>query len=234
MQLKGEYQIAAPRERVWAMLNDADVLRACIPGCESLEADGPEAFKAKVTTKIGPVKATFNGAVTLSNMNPPASYTITGEGKGGVAGFAKGGADIDLAEDGDATILTYTADAQVGGKLAQLGGRLIESTARKMADQFFGKFVKMAGGDVAEPVSEAAESEEEGVVFAAMHKVEDAASDALHGAEDVVADAAHQISDAAHKAEESLEREAAAGTLGGPIVWGLLVLAAIILFYLIF
>ena len=217
MQLTGEYHIPAPRDRVWAMLNDADVLRACIPGCDSLEVDGPDAFKAKVTTRIGPVKASFNGAVTLSNMNPPESYTITGEGKGGVAGFAKGGADIKLADDGAGTLLTYTADAQVGGKLAQLGGRLIDSTARKMADQFFGKFTEMAGGE------KPAAPEEEGAFTAA-----------IHGAEEAVSDAAHQVADAAHKAEEGLEREAAAGTLGGPFVWGLLVLAAIIVFYLIF
>lgn len=217
MQFSGEYHIPAPRERVWAMLNDADVLRQCIPGCESLEADGPEAFKAKVTTKVGPVKATFNGAVTLSDLNPPESYKITGEGKGGVAGFAKGGADINLAEDGaDATILTYTADAQVGGKLAQLGGRLIDSTARKMADQFFGKFSEMASGGAEAKPAEA-----------------EAATGILHEAEEAVGEAAHQVAEAAHKAEEELEREAAAGTLGGPIVWALLVLAAIILFYLI-
>jgi len=231
MQLTGEYHIPAPRDRVWAMLNDADVLRACIPGCDSLEEDGPDAFKAKVTTKIGPVKASFNGAVTLSNMNPPESYTITGEGKGGVAGFARGGADIKLVEDGDGTILTYTADAQVGGKLAQLGGRLIDSTARKMADQFFGKFTEMAGG---EKPAEAGAVKEEGALTAALHKAEEVAADAVHTAEEAVSEAAHQVADAAHKAEEGLEREAAAGTLGGPFVWGLLVLAAIIIFYLIF
>ena len=218
MQLTGEYRIPAPRERVWEMLNDADILRASIPGCEKLEAEGSDTFNAKVTTKIGPVKATFNGAVTLSNLNPPESYTITGEGKGGVAGFARGGADIKLAEDGDATVLTYTADAQVGGKLAQLGGRLIDSTARKMADRFFGKFSELAGGEAAAQAAEA----EEGVI-----------AGAVHGAEEAVSEAAHQLSDAAHKAEESLEREAAAGTFGGPIVWALLVLAAIIIFYLI-
>jgi carbon monoxide dehydrogenase subunit G len=225
MQLSGEYHIPAPRDRVWSMLNDPDVLRACIPGCDSLEADGADAFKAKVTTKIGPVKASFNGAFTLSNINPPESYTITGEGKGGVAGFAKGGADINLAEDGDGgTVLTYTADAQVGGKLAQLGGRLIDSTARKMADQFFGKFSEMAaGGAPAEAAAPEQAKAEEGA-FAA----------AVHSAEDAVGEAAHQVVDAAQKAEEELEREAAVGTLGGPMVWGLLVLAAIIIFYLIF
>ena len=103
MELKGEYRVPAPREHVWAMLNDPDVLRECIPGCESLEGSAAEGFAARVTTKVGPVKATFNGQVTLSNVNPPESYTISGEGKGGVAGFAKGGADVHLAPDGDAT-----------------------------------------------------------------------------------------------------------------------------------
>src|SRR3712207_7892821 len=100
MELKGEYRIPAPRDQVWAMLNDPGVLRDCIPGCESLEGSASEGFSARVTTKIGPVKATFNGSVSLSNLNPPESYTISGEGKGGVAGFAKGGADVLLREDG--------------------------------------------------------------------------------------------------------------------------------------
>lgn len=141
MQFSGEYHIPAPRERVWAMLNDADVLRQCIPGCESLEADGADAFNAKVTTKVGPVKATFNGAVTLSDLNPPESYKITGEGKGGVAGFAKGGATVSLkdGEDGG-TVLSYDVEAHVGGKIAQVGQRLINGAAKKTADQFFENF----------------------------------------------------------------------------------------------
>jgi carbon monoxide dehydrogenase subunit G len=146
MELKGEYRIPAPRERVWAMLNDPAVLKDCIPGCESLEGSPAEGFAARVTTKVGPVKATFNGEVKLSNVKPPESYTISGEGKGGVAGFAKGGADVHLAEDGAAaTVLTYAVNAQVGGKLAQLGARLIDSTAKKIADEFFSSFAKKAG-----------------------------------------------------------------------------------------
>ncbi len=217
MDLSGEYRIPAPRERVWAMLNDAEVLRECIPGCEELEKTADNAFSARVTIKVGPVKTTFNGAVTLENINAPESYTIAGEGKGGVAGFASGSADVHLAEDGDVTILTYTAKARVGGKLAQLGSRLIDSTARKLAGQFFTKFAEMAGGkpEVEVPV-------EEGALAGALHKVED-----------TVSEAAHQLSDSAHKAEEALERQAARGVLGGPLVWGLLALAAIILFYII-
>ncbi len=217
MDLSGEYRIPAPRERVWAMLNDRDVLRVCIPGCEELEQTADNAFSARVTTKVGPVKATFNGAVTLENINPPEGYTIAGEGKGGVAGFASGGADVHLAEDGAETILTYTASAKVGGKLAQLGSRLLDSTARKLADQFFAKFAAMAGGE-----PEAGAPAEEGAIAGALHKVED-----------TVSEAAHQLSDSAHKAEEALERQAARGVLGGPLVWGLLALAAIILFYII-
>jgi len=152
MDLKGEYRIAAPREHVWALINDPTVLAACIPGCEGLEGTPEKGFTARVTTKIGPVKATFAGEVTLSNINAPESLTISGEGKGGVAGFAKGGADVHLAEDGSDTVLTYLAKAQVGGKLAQLGARLIDSTAKKLADEFFEKLA----GKAAVPNSEAA------------------------------------------------------------------------------
>ncbi|MGI9499239.1 MAG: SRPBCC family protein, partial [Geminicoccaceae bacterium] len=110
MDMNGEYRIAAPRETVWAGLNDPETLRASIPGCESLEKTGDTSFSAKVVAKVGPVKAKFGGDVTLSNINPPESYTISGEGKGGAAGFAKGGADVKLADDGEGgTILTYTA-----------------------------------------------------------------------------------------------------------------------------
>jgi carbon monoxide dehydrogenase subunit G len=145
MELRGEQRIAAPREHVWALLNDPAVLRDCIPGCETLEGSAADGFAARVTTKIGPVKATFNGAVTLSNVNAPESYTISGEGKGGVAGFAKGGADVHLAAEGGVTVLTYVVNAQVGGKLAQLGSRLIDSTAKKLAEQFFTCFATKAG-----------------------------------------------------------------------------------------
>ena len=141
MDMNGEYRIAAPREKVWEGLNDPEILRASIPGCESLDKTGDNAFSAKVVAKVGPVKATFGGDVTLSNMNPPESYTISGEGKGGAAGFAKGGADVKLADDGEGgTILSYTAKADVGGKLAQLGSRLIDGTSKKMADEFFSNF----------------------------------------------------------------------------------------------
>jgi carbon monoxide dehydrogenase subunit G len=144
MEIKGEYLIDASREKVWALINDPDMLAKCIPGCDDLQGTPEDGFSARVTTKIGPVKATFNGAVTLSNVNPPESYTISGEGKGGVAGFAKGGADVLLVDEGGEgkqTRLTYNVKAQVGGKLAQLGSRLIDSTAKKLAGEFFTNLV---------------------------------------------------------------------------------------------
>lgn len=157
MDMKGEYRIAARREEVWALINDPAVLRACLPGCDSLEGTPETGFAARVTTKIGPVKATFAGNVALSNVNAPESLTISGEGKGGVAGFAKGGADVHLAEDGGQTVLTYLAKAQVGGKLAQLGARLIDSTAKKLADEFFEKLAAQAASaaqdDAARPAA---------------------------------------------------------------------------------
>ncbi|MCW4115156.1 carbon monoxide dehydrogenase subunit G [Aurantimonas sp. MSK8Z-1] len=137
MDLKGEYRLAAPRQAVWEALNDPQVLRACIPGCTELERIDATHMTATVVTKIGPVKATFAGEVRLENIQPPERYTITGEGKGGIAGFAKGGADVHLAEDGEGTVLSYDVKAQVGGKIAQLGSRLVDSTARKLAEQFF-------------------------------------------------------------------------------------------------
>ena len=133
MNMSGEQRIEASVERVWEALNDPEVLKASIPGCESLEKKSDTEMTATVTLKIGPVKAKFNGEVELKNLNPPYSYTIAGEGKGGIAGFAKGGADVTLAEDGGATVLTYTAKADVGGKIAQLGSRLIDSTSKKLA-----------------------------------------------------------------------------------------------------
>lgn len=140
MEIKGEYKIAAPREKVFAALNDPSVLKECIPGCESLEKLSDTEMTAKVRLRIGPVSASFTGKVTLSDIDPPNGYRIAGEGQGGVAGFAKGGAVVTLREDGADTILEYNADAQVGGKIAQVGARLITGTARKLADEFFGKF----------------------------------------------------------------------------------------------
>jgi carbon monoxide dehydrogenase subunit G len=141
MDMTGEYRIPASRARVWAALNDPETLRASIPGCESLERVSDEGFAATVVAKVGPVRAKFKGQVTLSDLNPPEGYKIAGEGKGGAAGFAKGGADVKLVEESaELTVLSYTARADVGGKLAQLGSRLIDATAKKMADEFFENF----------------------------------------------------------------------------------------------
>ncbi len=147
MNLSGEHRIEAPRDKVWAALNDPDILKQAIPGCEQIEKTSATEFTATVKTKVGPVSAKFSGIVRLSDLDPPHGYTISGEGKGGAAGFAKGGAKIRLEEDGAATILHYEVDAQVGGKLAQIGSRLIDGTARKLAGQFFDNFAAA----VAEP-----------------------------------------------------------------------------------
>lgn len=140
MDMTGEYRIPAPRQRVWEALNDPLVLRQAIPGCEQLDKISDQEMTARVKAKVGPVSATFSGKVTLGDLNPPESYTISGEGSGGVAGFAKGGARVNLAEDGADTVLRYEAKADVGGKLAQIGSRLVQGTAKKMADDFFGRF----------------------------------------------------------------------------------------------
>ena len=143
VDMQGEERIEAPIAKVWEALNDPEVLKACIPGCESLEKKSDTELAATVALKIGPIKARFAGEVELQNLKPPYSYTIAGEGKGGIAGFAKGGADVVLKEEGEnATLLTYTAKADVGGKIAQLGSRLIQSTSKKLAAQFFSEFNK--------------------------------------------------------------------------------------------
>ncbi len=145
MDMNGTQRIEATREKVYAALNDTEVLKQCIPGCETIEKLSDTQMRATVTLKVGPVKASFKGMITLSDLDPPNGYKITGEGSGGAAGFAKGGADVRLTADGNATILDYTAKADVGGRLAQLGGRLIDGTANKLASEFFGKFGAIVG-----------------------------------------------------------------------------------------
>jgi carbon monoxide dehydrogenase subunit G len=151
MDMTGEYRISAPRQKVWEALNDPEILKRCIPGCEELIKVSDTELTAKVTARVGPVSAKFTGKVVLSDINAPVSYKISGEGQGGVAGFAKGGANVDLDDDGGETVLRYSATAQVGGKLAQIGSRLIDSTAKKMANDFFGKFAEEVGA--AEPAA---------------------------------------------------------------------------------
>ena len=147
VDMQGEEKISAPIDKVWAALNDPDMLKACIPGCEMLDKKSEKGLSATVALKIGPIKARFNGEVELKNLKPPYSYTIFGEGKGGIAGFAKGGADVTLTVIGpNETVLTYVAKADVGGKIAQLGSRLIQSTSKKLAGQFFDTFNKRVSG----------------------------------------------------------------------------------------
>ncbi len=198
MEMTGSYQIPASRDKVWAALNDPVVLKACLPGCEQLDKLSDTEMAATVKAKVGPVSATFKGNVTLSNINPPNGYTITGEGKGGPAGFAKGGADVSLSDDDGVTLLTYAVKAQVGGKLAQVGARLIDATAKQMADQFFAAFAEKVGT-------------EDG--FAAVE---------------------HEVEEVIKIAEERAEGAAARGFLGGPQMWGLIALAAVIVILLIF
>ncbi|HUA52665.1 MAG TPA: carbon monoxide dehydrogenase subunit G, partial [Candidatus Sulfotelmatobacter sp.] len=150
MDMTGETLIPAPRDAVWRALNDPEVLRQAIPGCETIEKVSDTEFSAKVVAKVGPVRATFTGQVQLSDLDPPNGYRISGEGKGGPAGFAKGGATVKLSDADGGTKLNYTVDAQIGGKLAQIGSRLIDATARSMAQDFFGRFSKLvAAGDSA-------------------------------------------------------------------------------------
>ena len=158
MQMSDEILIEAPREKVYAALNDPEILKRAIPGCEEMERISDTELTAVAVVKIGPVKAKFKGQVTLSDIDPPNGYTITGEGKGGAAGFAKGGAKVSLIEDGDATILRYEVRADVGGKLAQVGARLIEGTAKKLAADFFAAFSKAVAGAEEKP-AEAAPSQ---------------------------------------------------------------------------
>lgn len=140
MDITGEHRIAAPREKVWAALFDVETLKACIPGCKELEQTSPTSFAAKVQLKVGPVSATFAGTVELQDIDAPNGCRIVGQGNGGIAGFAKGGSQVALAEEGGETVLSYDAKAEVGGKLAALGGRLVQATSRKLADQFFSAF----------------------------------------------------------------------------------------------
>ncbi len=148
MELNQRVQIPVAQDVVWDNLNDPEVLKASLPGCQEFVPKGENEFDIVVVAKVGPVKATFKGEVALSDVNPPDSYNISGNGKGGVAGFAKGGAEVALAPDeGGGTIMTYVVKATVGGKLAQIGSRLVSGAARKMADDFFGNFVRLVSGD---------------------------------------------------------------------------------------
>lgn len=175
MKIDGQNEIAAPPEKVWAALNDPEVLRASIPGCQSLEKTSDTEYKATVKTKVGPVRATFNGQVELTDLNPPTSYTLSGRGAGGAAGSARGVARVRLEPRGDNTLLTYDVDAEVTGKLAQLGSRLILSTTKMLAGKFFDKFEEIVG----QPPEAAESAVAEGAQIIEEEEVEDAAADEL-------------------------------------------------------
>lgn len=146
MEITGEYRIPAPQERVWQALNDPQVLKACIAGCQQLERIADNEFAAIVSTKVGPVSATFRGSVNLSELEPPNGYTLVGQGQGGAAGFARMKARVGLKPDAGDTVLSYAAQAEIGGKLASVGSRLVQSVARKNADDFFSAFARQLGG----------------------------------------------------------------------------------------
>ena len=155
MEMKGEQRIAAPRTRVWEALNDPNVLRQCIPGCQTLDKVGDDRLEAIVEIKIGPIGARFKGAVTISDSKPPESYRISGEGQGGTVGNAKGGAKVHLTEVDGGTLLSYEVEAQVGGRLAQLGGPIIDATAKQLAGKFFTKFGEVVGAPAVAPATTA-------------------------------------------------------------------------------
>lgn len=222
MEMSGESRIPASIDKVWAALNDPEILKASIPGCQSLEKTSDTEMTATVQAKVGPVKATFKGNVTLSNIDPPNGYTISGEGKGGVAGFAKGGADVNLTPDGDGTLLAYKVNAQVGGKLAQIGARLIDATAKQMADQFFAAFAANVAGPAAPDTA----------LLSDAPPLAPTLDD--RGETAVVADVINDPEVTAEAVEERLEMAAAKGVLGGPYVWGLLALIVVIVLILIF
>ena len=251
MELTGEHRIPAPRQRVWEALHDTDILKACITGCQELEMADDGSMKAKVTAKVGPVKATFNADVEIVNSEPPQSYTLKGEGKGGVAGFAKGSADVSLAEDGEETILTYDAKAQVGGKLAQLGSRLVDTTAKKYAADFFTCFVEKmaersgtapAATEAAAPAAAAAApaATAAGVAATAGSGTAATADDDGPLSSEIIeegldeAEIAYQSPpiDSPHledTIEEELEEAAARFSWGGAVMWGMLAFAVVIL-----
>lgn len=159
MDLTGDVRIPAAREAVWRALNDPEVLRRCIPGCERMEREDGDVFTATVAAKVGPVSAKFSGKVSLQDVDAPNGYRLVGEGTGGVAGFGKGEAAVALSVEDGATILSYIAKAKVGGKLAQIGQRLVDATARKLADDFFTRFAAEFAAEMAEPAADSAPAE---------------------------------------------------------------------------
>src|SRR5512138_3006610 len=166
MEMSGEQRIPAPQQKVWSALNDPEVLKACVPGCESIERTADNEYQVLMVARVGPVSAKFKGKLKLSDIRPPSSYSIGFEGQGGAAGFAKGGAHVRLSEEDDKTLLSYDVKASVGGKLAQIGSRLVDAAAKKVADDFFRNFNEKVGAEPDEDdtfvmVAQAAEHEKE-------------------------------------------------------------------------
>ena len=161
MKMNGEIRVPTDRETVWRALNDPEVLKECLPGCQEIEKTSETEMTATLVIKVGPVKATFAGGVTLSDLDPPNGYTISGQGQGGAAGFASGEAKVRLVADGGETVVHYDVDAKVGGKLAQIGSRLIDSTAKKLSKQFFDSLAEKLGGGEEAEAEDAAEPEPE-------------------------------------------------------------------------
>jgi uncharacterized protein len=221
MDMTGERRIPAPRQVVWNALNDPEVLKASIPGCESLEKQSDTAMTARAAVKVGPISARFTGNVQLADLDPPNGYTISGEGQGGVAGFAKGGAKVALADDGADTLLRYEVHAQVGGKLAQLGARLVDASAKQMADQFFDRFSArvapaqpepVAAGPTAAPIAAAAVPAVTAAPTAA------APTAAAAPASEPVFPAVHPPSPAAHQDEHERIFPSAPGSVVEPVL----------------
>lgn len=229
MDLTGEYRIPASRDIVWRALNDPEILKASIPGCQELEKVSDTELNAKVTAKVGPVKSNFDGQVRLEDLNPPESYRIVGQGKGGAAGFAKGGAQVNLSEEGDETVLRYEAQADVGGKLAQIGSRVVKSFAKSQADKFFSNFVAEVS------------ARQGGTAPAAPSEPERAAPAAAPGTapEPVAADAAGQRPAPARPEEPrptqpSQAPETKGSTWNKPAIWiGVAVVVLILLYQLL-
>ena len=220
MDLTGETIIAAPRVRVWQALNDPEILKQAIPGCESVDKHSDTEFAAKVTAKIGPVKASFTGQVTLLDLDPPNGYRIQGEGKGGPAGFAKGGATVRLEDVPEGTKLLYTVDAQIGGKLAQIGSRLIDGAAKSLAGEFFQKFNSL----VSAAAPAVADAEEAGEAAADDGAIDDVPPPPAETASPATADEAKAMDEVAEIVDEEVKALA-------PWLWisGLLLILAALL-----
>ncbi len=238
MELTGQHRIPAPREAVWDALNDPELLKDCITGCQRLEKVDDSHMTATVQAKVGPVKATFNASVEIVDPEPPVRYTLVGEGKGGVAGFAKGSADVALTEDGAETVLDYTARATVGGKLAQLGSRLVDTTAKKYAADFFTVFCeKMAerhGAATApaaavDPAAAPAPAAEPAPATTGDTPDETLLEEGLDEAEIALESTPIDSPHMEDTIESELEEAAAGWQWGGAMMWGMLAFAVVVL-----